>query len=131
MCHDNTRRFLMYCAYAFALPIFLNLIVFFLNHYQLIPDDFNNQIGNETCIVASNHNGQRTLVQFIYIYLPIIITISINIVFYSITAYKIYRVQRDTAFKGSESKRHSRTNLDKTRWLNSFENYMQNFNLIF
>lgn len=115
MCHDNIKRFLLYCSYAFGLPILLGLIVFILNHFEFIHEDFNNQIGKETCIVASNDIENQTLLQFIYIYLPIIITISINIVFYSITAYKIYCVQRDTAFKGSESKRHSRNNLDQTR----------------
>lgn len=120
MCHDNIKRFLLYCSYAFGLPILLGLIVFILNHFDFIHEDFNNQIGKETCIVASNDIENQTLLQFIYIYLPIIITISINIVFYSITAYKIYCVQRDTAFKGSESKRHSRNNLDQTRWQNDW-----------
>ena len=116
MCHDNMKRFLLYCSYAFGLPFILGLIVFVLNHFELIPEDYNNQIGKETCIVASNNNDQQFLVQLIYIYLPIVITISINIIFYSITAYKIYCVQRDTAFKGSESQRHSRNNLHQTRF---------------
>lgn len=114
MSFDNMQRFLMYCAYAFGVPLFLTIVAFLLSTLQLIPDKFNTNIGNETCSIGSDDDGR--VAQFIYVYCPIIVTISINIVFYTITAYKIYCVQKETAFKGSESKRHAKNEVEKARW---------------
>jgi G protein-coupled receptor Mth (Methuselah protein) len=105
----------MYCAYAFGAPITLVVIVFLLNSLELIPAEYASQIGNGTCSVGREDIGDKKTVRFIYIYFPIIITITINIVFYSITAYKIYRVQKDTNFKGGESKRHVKNDVEKMR----------------
>lgn len=107
----------MYCAYAFGIPITLVIIVYLLNTLQLIPAEYASQIGNGTCSVGKDGIGDKKTVRFIYVYLPIIITISINIVFYSITAIKIYRVQKETNFKGGESKRHVKNDVEKMRWV--------------
>lgn len=115
MTFDNLKRFLSYCAFAFGIPLILALISFLLNHFELIPEKFNNQIGKGTCRVGSNDPHNEWIIHFTYVYLPIIITISINIVFYSITAYKIYRVQKETAFKDGESKRHAKRSIERTR----------------
>lgn len=109
---DNMQRFFMYCAYAFGAPITITIIEFLLNIFELLPEKFQTRIGNETCMVVESEESHAEL---IYIYLPIIITISVNIVFYSITAYKIYRVQQETAFKGADSKRHAKKEIDKMR----------------
>lgn len=92
----------MYCAYAFGVPITLGVIAFLLNNLKLIPEEFRNKAGTTTCLV-----GGSTTVEFIYVFCPVIITLSINAIFYLITALKIYRVQKATNFKGGESKRHS------------------------
>lgn len=113
MSFDNTRRFLMYCAYAFGIPLTLTTVAFLLSTLQLVPDEFNTNIGKGTCSIGTDDNDR--IAQFIYIYCPIIIIISINIIFYAITAYKIYRVQKEIQFKGSESKRHSKNEVEKAR----------------
>jgi hypothetical protein len=110
---DNMRRFLMYCAYAFGLPLTITIIEFLLNTFDVLPENYQTKIGNGSCLVAPSDTGSHG--EFIYIYLPIIITITVNIVFYSITAYKIYRVQKETAFKGADSKRHAKKDIDKMR----------------
>lgn len=112
MSHDNMRRFLIYCAYAFGAPLTITIIEYLLNITEVLPEKFRTNIGNKTCLVTQSSDSHAAL---IYIYLPIIITISINIAFYAITAYKIYRVQKETAFKGADSKRHATKDIDKMR----------------
>lgn len=128
MSFDNVRRFLLYCVYAFGLPLTLTLITFLLSTFKLIPDKFNTNIGNGTCSMGINENDRTA--QFIYVYFPIIITISINIIFYTITACKIYRVQKEISFKGTESKRHSKNEVEKARcenWYFSMLRLLINF----
>lgn len=103
----------MYCAYAFGIPIILGIIALLLNNLELIPNDFRNQIGKKSCVI-----GGSSLIEFIYVYCPVIITILINIIFYSITAYEIYKSMNATNFKGGESKRHS-NEVDKMRFGNN------------
>lgn len=114
MSFDNLRRFIIYCTYAFGIPLILAFITFLINHNKWIPDKFNNQIGNGTCSIGIEEYGK--IAPFIYVYCPIIISISINIVFYSITAYKIYRVQQETSFNDGESKRHAKNEVEKERF---------------
>lgn len=110
---DNMRRFLMYCAYAFGAPITITVIEFLLNAFEVLPEAYQTKIGgNSTCLVAKSEGSHAEL---IYIYLPIMFTISVNIIFYGITAYKIYRVQKETAFKGADSKRHAKKDIDRMR----------------
>lgn len=109
---DNMRRFLMYCAYAFGTPITLAIIAILLNSFDLLPANYKTGIGEETCLIVSSDESNA---EFVYIYLPLIVTISVNIVFYSITAYKIYCAQKESAFKGVDSKRHAKNDAERLR----------------
>lgn len=56
------------------------------------------------------------LVEAIYIYAPISIILIVNIALYSITAYKIYKVQRETSvIRNGDSQKHSKVDADKDR----------------
>jgi G protein-coupled receptor Mth (Methuselah protein) len=48
--------------------------------------------------------------------MPIMMIITVNISLYSITAYKIYKVQRETSvIRNGESQKHSKMDADKDR----------------
>ena len=60
------------------------------------------------------------LIEFLYLYLPILILVFMNVVFFTITAMKIFRVHRETSMvrKNEDSKKHSKMDNDKERfWL--------------
>lgn len=113
---DNMKKFIQYACYAFGIPIIIVTIVFIVNEYELIPDYYNNRFGNLSCFISDSLSGQeddhsihaRTL-QLIYIYVPIFFFIIVNVCFYSVTAYKIYRVQKETSIcRKGENSRHTK-----------------------
>lgn len=70
-------------------------------------------MGIKRCWMQNNR-----IVEGIYIYLPISIILIINITLYSITAWKIYQVQRETSvIRNGESQKHSKIDADKDRFV--------------
>lgn len=58
------------------------------------------------------------VVELIYMYIPISIILLVNITLYSITAYKIYKVQRETStIRNGDSQKHSKSDADKDRYI--------------
>lgn len=103
----------MYCVYAFGIPIFLTTVVYFIDNY--VPndpfEDYKPLIGLKRCWIQGNR-----VVEAIYLYTPISVILTINIALYSITAYKIYKVQRETSvIRNGESQKHSKVDADKDR----------------
>ncbi|CAG9806277.1 unnamed protein product [Chironomus riparius] len=111
---EDNKQFFKYCGYAFGIPIIISIINFTLNNFELIPNDYNSGIGTITCTVLADN---RT-VQWIYIYLPVMLLLVINVSFYGITAWKIFSVQKETSTvcKSENSGRHSRCQDNTTRF---------------
>ena len=106
------KKFLFYCLYAFGVPVLLTALVFLIDNTGLFSEQFQPQIGFAHCWIQS-----VPLVEAIYVYIPISIIFSVNIVFYSITAYKIFTVQKETAIvRSGESQRHAKGDADKDRF---------------
>ena len=103
---EDNIQFLKYCGYAFGIPIIISIINFILNNFELIPGSINNGIGKETCSIPPEDHA----LQWIYIYGPIVLLLAINVTFYGITAWKIFRVQKETAkfCKSENSRRHTK-----------------------
>lgn len=113
MRNEHTEKiYLKYCVYAFGVPILIVITAFLLNNYNIISKAYRSEIGDVGCMVGDNKTSQ-----LIYIYVPIMIFLTVNTFLYVITAFKIYRVQKETLIckKGTESSRHSKTNIEKTR----------------
>lgn len=69
-------------------------------------------MGIKRCWIQKNR-----IVEAIYVYTPISIIMIVNVVLYSITAYTIYKVQRETSvIRNGDSQRHSTVDSDKDRW---------------
>lgn len=75
-----------------------------------IPDGLKSHIGRDRCWIVRS----RTI-ELIYVYIPIGLILVLNIFFYSITAYKIYQVRKETSIVANEDNRHSKADLDKAR----------------
>lgn len=110
---SERRRFLCYSLYAFGIPTSLVTLIYVFEKAEIIPKEFRPVIGVERCWVQKSQ-------EFVYVYFPILILLLLNTFFYSITAYKIYQVRKETSVvrKGDNS-RHSKIDLDKAR-LESF-----------
>ncbi|KAG5681355.1 hypothetical protein PVAND_010799 [Polypedilum vanderplanki] len=115
----DESKFYLYCGFAIGFPIFLASIACILNEFEVLHNDYSTKIGTSSCTVTHDLDDEGEIIrtrQLIYIYAPTIIFIVINTIFYSITAYKIYRVQKETSIvKRGESSRHAKK--EKARFL--------------
>lgn len=111
----DRKRFFFYCLYAFGVPIVLTGFVYLLDStLPLELSEYKPLIGITRCWIQ----GAR-IVEAIYLYTPISIILAINIALYSITAYKIYKVQKETSvIRNGDSQRHSKIDADKDRYFN-------------
>lgn len=107
----DKKKFLFYCLYAFGSPALLTGLVLMVDLLNLIKDEYQTQMGKERCWLQSSR-----LVEAVYVYIPMSIILAVNIAFYSITAYKIFQVQRETSVvRHGESQKHSKSDADKDR----------------
>lgn len=78
---------------------------------SFIPDEYKPLMGKSRCWIQESR-----LVEAIYIYIPISVIIFINIALYSITAYKIFQVQKETSvMRNGDSQKHTKMDADKDR----------------
>lgn len=108
---SERKRFLFYCLYAFGVPVLVTGFVWLLDFVTFIPEEYQPLMGVKRCWIQTSR-----LVEAIYVYIPISVIIIINIVLYSITAYKIFQVQRETSvIRNGDSQKHSKMDADKDR----------------
>lgn len=63
------------------------------------------------CIISENK-----YVEFLYLYLPMLILVFANVMFFVITAIRIIKIQRETSVvRRGDSKRHSKLDNDRDR----------------
>lgn len=105
------KLFLMYCLYAFGVSIALTCGLYLIDISTFIPDPYRPLMGINRCWLQRSR-----VVEAIYLYLPISIILIINIILYSVTAYKIYQVQKEiSVIRNGDSQKHSRIDADKDR----------------
>lgn len=111
---SEKRRFELYCLYAYGLPIVVITAAFLVDEYAtLIPDDLRIRMGAERCWI-----NPLPKAELFYVYILMSIVVLVNVIFFATTAYKIYRVQKETAIiTGSDSGRHSSVNMEKDRYV--------------
>jgi len=104
----DRKRFLAYCLYAFGVPLLMTSIILIIDNIELIDKRFQVGMGEESCwFKYQNHS----LSELIYLYSPLSVILVFNLSFYSVTAYKIYSVQKETSMvRDVNSKKHSMEN---------------------
>lgn len=106
------KRFFYYCIYAFGLPIVIASLAFIADESKIIPGKYKIGMTTTGCFI----NGNR-VVKLIYMYFPIGFLLFLNFVYYSATAIKIFKVQKEfDEMQKNDCNRHSRSNLEKTRY---------------
>lgn len=85
-----------------------------LNHFELVPDRYNNKIGVNSCKIFAN---QKEL-KIIYMYGPLAFCLIINIVLYLLTSVKIYILYKETTAcrRGTSTRVFSRNDIDFNKY---------------
>jgi G protein-coupled receptor Mth (Methuselah protein) len=108
---SDKKKFLFYCLYAFGIPLVITCLVLSFDKLDFFSVEYQPQIGIGRCWIQSSK-----LVEAMYVYIPISIIIAVNVAFYSITAFKIFQVQKETSVvRNGESQRHGKNEADKDR----------------
>lgn len=59
---------------------------------------------------------ENKLIEFLYLYMPLLILVFMNVVFFVITALRIYKIQCETSVvRRGDSKRHTKLDNDRDR----------------
>lgn len=107
----ENRKFLTYCLYAFGGPALVACLVYITDNTDFFPEDIKIGMGVDRCWIKTSETVER-----IYVFIPISVVIVLNTAFYSITAYKINQVWRETAIiREADSSRYSEIDHEKTR----------------
>ena len=89
----------------------LTMLVVWIDNSSWISPFLHPQIGMQRCWISNNRTAE-----FLYYVMPISVIICVNIIFYSLTAYWLYKVQRDVRkVKSGENQNHSNIKADKHR----------------
>lgn len=108
---SDRRSFGFYCLYAYGLPVVAIIAVLLINDYaSFVPDHFKIQMGVNRCWMYAS---RRT--ELYYIYIPISVILTLNIIFFAISAKTIFSVQKETSIIISADRRSSNVNLEKAR----------------
>uniref|UniRef100_A0A182T6L3 G-protein coupled receptors family 2 profile 2 domain-containing protein n=1 Tax=Anopheles maculatus TaxID=74869 RepID=A0A182T6L3_9DIPT len=109
---SERRKFLYYSLYAWGVPLLIVGFVTLVDNTELIHESKRPQIGKERCFVS-----EERLIGFLYMYLPLLLLVSANVLFFAVTAIRIYRMEQATASALSgESRRHTKYEKDRNRF---------------
>lgn len=87
---SDSQKFYKYLFYGFGLPLIITAMLAVIDETDWFPLNWRPQIGKFECFLRNDRN-----IEFFYLYLPMSVILLVNVVLYSITAYKIYTVQND------------------------------------
>lgn len=98
------KKFLFFSLYGFGVPLIIILITLLVDFTELISKKYRPEFGRENCWIKTDK-----LVQGIYVYFPICTIMVVNVVLFSITAFKIHATQKETKLiRKGESQKHSK-----------------------
>ncbi|KFB50581.1 AGAP006215-PA-like protein [Anopheles sinensis] len=94
--------FRMYCGYAYGFPVLFLLVALLADYSDLMDVKLRPGFGDGQCLFKSEQ-----LISFVYLYLPLVVLVSVNMFFFISTAVKIAIIERATATAlQGESGRH-------------------------
>uniref|UniRef100_A0A182IR24 G-protein coupled receptors family 2 profile 2 domain-containing protein n=1 Tax=Anopheles atroparvus TaxID=41427 RepID=A0A182IR24_ANOAO len=108
----ETKKFLFYSLYAWGVPILMVIAVITVDNTDWLPVYLRPQFGTTRCLFIENK-----LIEFVYLYLPLLILVFMNVVFFVVTALRIYKIQCETSMvRRGDSKRHAKLDNDRDRF---------------
>ncbi|KAG5672361.1 hypothetical protein PVAND_002494 [Polypedilum vanderplanki] len=109
---SDQKKFLLYSLYAFGSAFSITFLVFIIDTFELVHQDYLPEFGQHNCWIKHERK-----IEMIYVYAPITIIIIVNIILYSWTAFKIFKVQKETSvIRNTESRKHSKVEADTDRY---------------
>lgn len=137
---SENKRFFLYSLYAWGLSLFLTIIAYVVDNSESLPEHLQPGIGVTTCFMRSmlillalffNYHKwflilfsfeftEERLSEFLFFLLPMFIIITLNIIFFILTALKIRQTQQELQKITSkeESSRHRKNlNSDKDKYV--------------
>ena len=97
--------------YAFGSATALTLALYILDATSLISEQLRPQMGTEICWIKKIKTNE-----FFYFYYPILLIFCTNITLYSITAFQLFKFQKETSsLRTGNSQTHSNINAEKDR----------------
>lgn len=88
----DTKRFMFYFIYAYGSTLIITLLAYVIDSLSIIPLELRPGFALTNCFLK-----KEKLSEFLYLYLPTILILCTNIVFFILTANKIRHVQNDLA----------------------------------
>jgi G protein-coupled receptor Mth (Methuselah protein) len=87
---SGREKFKFYLLYGFGLPILITMMLAVIDETSLFPEMWRPQIGKFECFLRNDRD-----IEFFYLYLPMSLILIVNVILYSITAFKISSAQND------------------------------------
>ncbi|RVE50886.1 hypothetical protein evm_004453 [Chilo suppressalis] len=107
----EVRRFLLYGAYAWGVPLVLASCTIGMQFADLPPGVVKPGIGSRRCWF------EDWLGELVYFFIPVLVLVVCNVVLFTVTSYRIRSIHQETAIlKGSESARSDKLKRDKQRY---------------
>lgn len=107
----ETRRFTIYSAYAWGIPLVLTAVTIGMQYANLPPSVIKPGFGDRRCWF------DNWLSELIYFFAPVLVLVVCNIVFFSVTAHRIRSIKQETSIlKGSKSTSKDKMKNDKQRF---------------
>ncbi|KAL4716703.1 hypothetical protein ACJJTC_004822 [Scirpophaga incertulas] len=105
------RRFMLYGAYAWGVPLLLSSCTIAMHFADLPLEIIKPGFGLMRCWFDG------WLSELVYFFSPVLVLVVCNVVLFSVTSYRIRSIRQETAIlKGSESARSDRLQKDKQRY---------------
>uniref|UniRef100_A0A1L8DK28 Putative g protein-coupled receptor n=1 Tax=Nyssomyia neivai TaxID=330878 RepID=A0A1L8DK28_9DIPT len=108
----DRKKYIIYSVYAWGCAIVILSISLTMQFIDAVPDSMKPGIGLESCFLKS-----EKLTEFFYLYLPVIILISINLILFALTSFQIRTLQKETAaMNKGDSRRFNKMEADRDRF---------------
>ncbi|GAB0093376.1 G-protein coupled receptor Mth [Sergentomyia squamirostris] len=110
--NEERKQFLIYSIYAWGCSLTILSITIAMQFSEAIPEHHRPGIGVETCWIKG-----RKINEFFYLYFPVIILISINVILFTLTSIQIRRMQKEAAVMNKgDSRRFNKMEADRDRF---------------
>ncbi|XP_053686623.1 G-protein coupled receptor Mth2-like [Sabethes cyaneus] len=109
---NSRKKFALYSLYAWGCPVLIVTLALVMDYTELVPANFRPQVGVKRCLLQEDK-----YVEFLYLYLPMLLLVFANVMFFVVTAIRIISIQQEvsTVMRG-DSGRHSKLYNDRDRF---------------
>ncbi|GAB0093375.1 Methuselah, N-terminal domain [Sergentomyia squamirostris] len=109
---EERRKYIIYSLYAWGCSLTMLTISLVMQFTEAVPVHMRPGIGDKSCWLK----GEK-ITEFMYLYFPVIILISINVILFTLTSIQIRRMQKEAAVMNKgDSRRFNKMEADRDRF---------------